>query len=64
MGIKEVVLQKVVGRLVLFLINNISPQLREEIVAAVLRFEVKAKNTENEIDDIVVMLLKAILNIE
>ena len=64
MGVKNTVVTKLIAALLNYLIDNISPQLREEIVAAVKRLDEKAKTTKNQVDDMFVMFLKAILNID
>ncbi len=44
------------------LITNISPELKEQISETIKKLEAKAKATVNPFDDLVVELLKAILD--
>ena len=51
-------------RLASMIMKVVSPQLREELVRFIANFEAHAKKTENEWDDVIVLVLKAILNIK
>ena len=46
------------------IVSVISPQLREELVRFIANFEAHAKKTDNDWDDVIVIVLKAILNIK
>ena len=46
------------------IIAKISPQIRLEVVDFVKQLEIKANQTENEVDDFLVDLLKIALDIE
>ena len=51
-----------VVKILSILITNISPDLKENISEAIRKLEVKAKATVNPFDDLLVELLKAILD--
>ena len=46
-----------------YILGHASPEIRKSIVDFVNQLEVKAKATTNEIDDMLVMFLKAALDI-
>jgi len=50
-------------KLIKLLWSQVSPQLRELIVSFVKTLEEKAKETENEWDDLAISILKMILGI-
>uniref|UniRef100_A0A6H1ZXJ7 Uncharacterized protein n=1 Tax=viral metagenome TaxID=1070528 RepID=A0A6H1ZXJ7_9ZZZZ len=51
-------------RIITFVIENMSGDLRKAIIAAILNWERIAEETPNPIDNVIVMFLKAILQIE
>ena len=51
-------------RIVKSAVKNMSPEIRKEVIDFVLKWEVKCKATANEVDDILVMVIKSILAIK
>lgn len=46
------------------MLTKISPQMRAWIILKIKEAEIKAKETKNQIDDIVVLVLKIIFDIQ
>jgi len=57
-------MQKILARIVEELLKRMSPEIREELEQAVLKLEIKAKATVNPWDDLLVFLLKIVLEME
>lgn len=57
-------MDKVIAKVLEKIINNMSDNLRAEIIQFVKRLEEVAKKSENPWDDILVMVLKVALGIE
>jgi len=51
-------------RIVASIVKKASPEIRKEIVDFVLVWEKKCKATKNQVDDILVMAVKGILDIK
>lgn len=51
-------------RMIGLVVGSASPAIRESVKAWVLELEVQAKETPNPMDDILVGLLKIVLNIQ
>jgi len=58
------IMQKILARIVEELLKRMSPEIREELEQAVLKLEIKAKATVNPWDDLLVFLLKIVLEME
>jgi len=53
----------IIIRLITYIIKNMSGELRTVIVKAVLEWEKIAEGTPNQIDNVLILLLKVILEI-
>ena len=63
MNLNNLILSLII-KILPIIISNISPALRETVKQIVLELEKKAKTTQNPFDDMLVELLKVILNID
>lgn len=57
-------MEKLIARILEEMIKQISPEMHDYIVDYVKKLEGVAQTTKNTWDDIMVMVLKAVLNIE
>jgi len=49
-------------RLIRMIVSAASPEIRKNLAEWLIKLEAEAKKTENKCDDILVMILKAMLN--
>jgi len=57
-------MNEILFRLIGLIVQVISPELRAELLKFVAQLEAQAKKTTNDWDDILVVVLKAVLNIK
>lgn len=58
------IMEKIISRILEEIIKNMSPEIRKEIIEAVMKLDAKAKATVNPWDNLLVFLLKIILDID
>lgn len=57
-------MEKIISRILEEILKNMSPELRKEIIEAVRKLDEKAKATVNPWDNLVVLVLKILLDIK
>lgn len=62
--IRQAVIQVLIGKILPLIVENISDELRDFIVTEVEGLEIRAQQTDNKFDDILVTILKLIIGID
>lgn len=55
---------KIIMAMLQIILPNLSAELKAEAKEAILRLETKARATKNPFDDLVVLLLKSLINLD